>query len=77
MKDKFCTEHKEWAFLHPYMNDRPSQPWTLLKITDHKKKKDKKDKKENNEKKVASKSVKQHPHQEKKHHKLSRKLRIK
>jgi hypothetical protein len=67
MKDAFCSEHKEWAFLHPYMNDRPSQPWTLLKITDYnptnggKKNKNKTETKRGN----------------KKHHKISRKLKIK
>lgn len=32
-KDKFCDQHMEWNFLRPYLNDRPSQPWTVLKIT--------------------------------------------
>jgi len=35
LKDKFCDEHREWAFLRPYLHDRPQQPWTLFTITQH------------------------------------------
>jgi len=34
-KDKFCDLHMEWDFLRPYLQDRPSQPWTVLKIMEH------------------------------------------
>ena len=32
-KDKFCDEHREWAFLRPYLHDRLEQPWTNFTIT--------------------------------------------
>jgi hypothetical protein len=32
-KAKFCDEHREWAFLAPYLEDRPQQPWTDFSIT--------------------------------------------
>jgi hypothetical protein len=32
-KDKFCDEHREWAYLRPYLHDRPQQPWTDFAIT--------------------------------------------
>jgi len=32
-KDKFCNEHREWAFLRPYLHDRLEQPWTDFTIT--------------------------------------------
>jgi hypothetical protein len=32
-KAKFCDEHREWAFLEPYLEDRPQQPWTDFSIT--------------------------------------------
>ena len=32
-KAKFCDEHREWAFLEPYLEDRPQQPWTDFGIT--------------------------------------------
>jgi hypothetical protein len=32
-KDKFCDEHRQWAYLRPYLNDRPQQPWTYFSIT--------------------------------------------
>lgn len=34
-KDKFCDEHREWAFLRPYLHDRPEQPWTNFTITNN------------------------------------------
>jgi len=35
MKDKFCKEHREWAYLQPYLHDRPRQPWTRLTIREN------------------------------------------
>ena len=32
-KDKFCDEHREWAYLRPYLHDRPQQEWTDFSIT--------------------------------------------
>jgi hypothetical protein len=32
-KAKFCDEHREWAYLAPYLEDRPQQPWTDFGIT--------------------------------------------
>jgi hypothetical protein len=32
-KDTFCNEHREWAYLRPYLNDRPQEPWTTFTIT--------------------------------------------
>ena len=32
-KAKFCDEHREWAYLAPYLEDRPQQPWTDFSIT--------------------------------------------
>ena len=32
-KDKFCDKHRQWAYLRPYLNDRPNQPWTNFSIT--------------------------------------------
>jgi hypothetical protein len=34
-KDKFCDEHREWAYLRPYLHDRPQQPWTDFYITNN------------------------------------------
>lgn len=33
-KNKFCDEHREWAYLRPYLEDRPQQPWTTFCIED-------------------------------------------
>lgn len=33
LKDKFCDEHREWAFLRPYLHDRLEEPWTNFTIT--------------------------------------------
>jgi hypothetical protein len=33
LKDKFCQEHREWAYLQDYLEDRPQQPWTTFSIT--------------------------------------------
>jgi hypothetical protein len=32
-KNKFCNEHREWAYLREYLRDRPQQPWTTFTIT--------------------------------------------
>jgi hypothetical protein len=34
-KNKFCDEHREWAYLRPYLEDRPQQPWTTFTITNN------------------------------------------
>jgi hypothetical protein len=31
--DEFCNKRRQWAFLKPYLHDRPTQPWTLFTIT--------------------------------------------
>ena len=31
-KDKFCSENRVWAYLRPYLHDRPQQPWTKFNI---------------------------------------------
>ena len=31
--DTFCKNHPQWGHLHPYLMDRPNQPWTLFKIS--------------------------------------------
>ena len=30
---EFCDKRRQWAYLLPYLHDRPSQPWTLFTIT--------------------------------------------
>jgi hypothetical protein len=32
-KNKFCDEHRQWAYLRDYLDDRPQQPWTTFTIT--------------------------------------------
>lgn len=32
-KNKFCDENRVWAYLRPYLEDRPEQPWTTFAIT--------------------------------------------
>ncbi len=34
-KNKFCDEHREWAYLREYLDDRPQQPWTTFTITNN------------------------------------------
>ena len=29
---QFCDTHRQWEYLLPYLNDRPTQPWTLFSI---------------------------------------------
>ena len=28
--NKFCDEHIQWDYLRPWLNDRPTEPWTLF-----------------------------------------------
>ena len=58
LKDKFCEEHREWAYLKDYLEDRPQQPWTTFSIT----------------KKNMVKSVKQKSHRPRKSKKHVKKL---
>jgi glucan-binding YG repeat protein len=48
LKEPFCNQHREWAYLKPYLHDRPQQPWTLCIVSDEnvsvRKKKTKKNK---------------------------------
>jgi hypothetical protein len=37
-KNKFCDEHMEWDYLREYLEDRPSQPWTIFSTNDEKNK---------------------------------------
>jgi hypothetical protein len=34
-KNEFCNKHRQWANFRPYLNDRPSQPWSLFTITNN------------------------------------------
>jgi hypothetical protein len=56
-KEKFCDEHREWAYLKPYLENRPSQPWTLFTSAKWKSKKHTMSKRQR-KKKGASKTVK-------------------
>jgi len=31
-KNDFCDKYRQWDYLRKYLNDRPSQPWTLFQI---------------------------------------------
>ena len=35
-KETFCSQHREWAYLKPYLHDRPQQPWVVCAITNSK-----------------------------------------
>jgi len=35
-KDKFCKEHREWEYLKEYLEDRPTQDWTIFSVYDGK-----------------------------------------
>jgi hypothetical protein len=35
---EFCEKNRQWAYLKPYLDDRPSQPWTEFSITKYYKK---------------------------------------
>ena len=48
LKDDFCNDHREWAYLRPYLHDRPQQPWTIFSITNNKKSNKKKSNKKSN-----------------------------
>ena len=37
-KNKFCDEHREWEYLREYLEDRPTQDWTIFSINDEKNK---------------------------------------
>jgi hypothetical protein len=37
-KEKFCSENRVWEYLKPYLNDRPSQPWTIFSVNNWNKK---------------------------------------
>jgi len=32
IKNKFCDENRQWAYLRNYLEDRPQQPWTTFSI---------------------------------------------
>jgi hypothetical protein len=38
IKDDFCKKHRQFAKFCPYLNDRPSEPWTEFTITNIKSK---------------------------------------
>jgi|UniRef100_A0A6C0D8J0 hypothetical protein len=49
--NEFCNKRRQWAYLLPYLHDRPSQPWTLFSITNsYKKHKTRKHKEKEKEK---------------------------
>lgn len=49
--NEFCNKRRQWAYLKPYLHDRPSQPWTLFSITNsYKKHKTRKNKDKNKDK---------------------------
>jgi hypothetical protein len=33
LKDDFCDQNRQWAYLRPYLHNRPQMPWTVLSIT--------------------------------------------
>jgi hypothetical protein len=49
-KNKFCDKHIQWNVFRPYLNDRPTQPWSEFSISD--------DYSEENEKKEKKKGGK-------------------
>jgi hypothetical protein len=42
--DEYINKNRVWAYLKPYLRDRPSQPWTLFSSTEHHKKSQRKKK---------------------------------
>jgi len=34
--NEFCNKRRQWAYLKPYLKDRPNQPWTLFTTTNSK-----------------------------------------
>lgn len=57
-KNKFCDENREWAYLRPYLEDRPQQPWTMFSITNSKMKSNTKSNRKSN-RKSNTKKIKQ------------------
>jgi hypothetical protein len=57
-KNKFCDENREWAYLRPYLEDRPQQPWTMFSITNSKMKTNTKSNRKSN-RKSNTKKIKQ------------------
>jgi len=33
LKNAFCDQNRQWAYLRPYLHDRPQMPWTVLSST--------------------------------------------
>ena len=58
MKESFCSQHREWAYLKPYLHDRPQQPWTLCIISDDSQMNAKKKTKKINAHKLNVKTIK-------------------
>ena len=63
-KDKFCDEHRQWAYLRPYLRDRIQQPWSIFSTTKQltngaKTKRNYKNKNKNKNKKTKSSKNKQ------------------
>jgi hypothetical protein len=38
---EFCDKRRQWAYLLPYLHDRPTQPWTFFTVSKHFKEKGK------------------------------------
>ena len=45
--NKFCDKHIQWDYLRPWLNDRPSQPWTLFSFNESRVKSAKRTRKKN------------------------------
>ena len=45
--NKFCDKHIQWDYLRPWLNDRPSQPWTLFSFNESRAKSAKRTRKKN------------------------------
>jgi len=33
LKNEFCDQNRQWAYLRPYLHNRPQMPWTMFSIT--------------------------------------------
>lgn len=33
LKNEFCDQNRQWAYLRPYLHNRPQMPWTMFGIT--------------------------------------------
>jgi len=33
LKNEFCDQNRQWAYLRPYLHNRPQMPWTVFSIT--------------------------------------------